>query len=604
MKRLLSTIIFILLISFFAVNGYAATYYVDPAGSDAAVGTATETPWRTFDRSYLNLTTGDTLQMQNTTKTSRIRSMPITIATAGITISGPGYTSDDLLLKDNVYNAVNTSNRWMETWTTDSDLASWSESGTVAKEAVIKNNGLYSASLTSGSYVRLTYSGYAGAKIRFRVIYYNAEGATLRFTLRNTSSTNYMQSDGTWAATPAYFNLPASVGVWTEYVTTAAIEETTGANYRVDLTSSAAVSYVDGCTMEWSSVWAVHDGTTYVYNTHITSAITVPVMKGATDSVELEDYTKLTAAASLEAIAAGEYFHDTATGKVYYKLAAGESIANVNILWPRGSPVLTITADNTTLNDVYVSFGQKGIYISDGSGIALNRVKSLSNYANGFQLAGDSVAVCTGCWSKGNRSLGATHGEGFSVGGTASLTLDRCIAEKNDDDAMQPMETSTLIVKYSVGIVTGAGSVLEVSTASGGRIEAYNNTFYRNSATDEAVIRDKGDVDTVSIYRNNITVNPGSGQNVTIDTVDRAAGAGSLTTQTNIYYGSGKTTEYTATNADPLFVNAATGDFSLQAASPAKATGTAITGIHNGNYTDYTGRVFVPTTAGGNTISY
>jgi hypothetical protein len=481
------------------------------------------------------------------------------VADANVTISG-GHISDDVFFKNAVWNHRLVANAWMETWTTDSDMGTWTESGTIAKESTIIKNGLYSAKIANGSYIRLGYAGTAGINIRWRILYYNAAGATLRFTVRDTTSTKYLQSDGTWAATPTYFNLPASVGAWSEYVTTAAVGETTGVVYRMDLTSSGGDTYVDGSLVEYSSTWAVHDGDTYKYVSHLVSAITKPVFKG-TDSTAAGEYSVITAAASLEAIAAGEYFHDTATGTIYYKLVSGETITDLNIMTPRDGAAITLNADGITANNLNAYFSHGGISVTGGTGSVLNSCGAYNVYATGIPVFGAATVTCNSCTSNGNKSIAAVHGGGYTAVNTSQFTLIGSIAEGNDDDAYQPANTATMILKYCVGNVTGAGSVLEVSTASGGRIEVYNSTFYRNSTVDEAVIRDKGDADTVSIYRNNITVNAGTGQNVTIDTPDRSAGAGSVTAQTNMYYGGGVTAAYTATNADPLFVNAAGGDF-------------------------------------------
>jgi len=113
-----------------------------------------------------------------------------------------------------------------ENWTSTTNLTSWAEeiagTSTVTRESTVKRTGNYSCSLIidASNSVADVYQAVklvAGRKYRLVIWYKNsASGKTASYQLRDSSSTVYLQSNGTWGASVSIV-LPNSTS-WRPYV--------------------------------------------------------------------------------------------------------------------------------------------------------------------------------------------------------------------------------------------------------------------------------------------------------------------------------------------------------------------------------------------------
>ena len=89
----------------------AATYYISPGGNDAAAGTSTSAPWKTFNRAWQTLMPGDTLLVMDGTYTQQIQpnvrdgqaGQPITVKAlndGAVTIDGQGVRKPIVLAEN------------------------------------------------------------------------------------------------------------------------------------------------------------------------------------------------------------------------------------------------------------------------------------------------------------------------------------------------------------------------------------------------------------------------------------------------------------------------------------------------------------------------
>lgn len=146
----------------------------------------------------------------------------------------------------------------LEDWTTATDLTSWTENlgtgGSVDREATIIYRGLFSAKITQGTAgnAGLTQNGITlKPNTAYRLTARVRGGATGRrsaFRLQNQTTANFLQADGTWAATEA--NPSVDVGDTTTWKQFSIIftTESTGTLFDLDylLTTAGGTGYLNG----------------------------------------------------------------------------------------------------------------------------------------------------------------------------------------------------------------------------------------------------------------------------------------------------------------------------------------------------------------------
>jgi hypothetical protein len=567
-------------------------FYLSPAGSDLNAGLTADAPWLHPGRLMQEqLLPGDEVCLVGTTANAPLRGCLATQA-AALHYRGSSryqHLCGNYNLSHDGWFEEASHQSWMNTWTDPHTVTSWGSGGTIDQESTIKCVGSYSAKITgSYSYLRRTFSLAAGNLAKFSVIYRSDADNRLSLRIRDMTDLNYLQADGSWAASPTDFLLP-NVDDWNEYTTVAAIVSNTG-TYRVDLlqTTGTGSTYVNGFWISQSLQWSAHDEPNGIYKAGFFQMPNVLLRAPSWEATGYGDrLTVIPRAASLAAIAPGEYWFQP--DALYYRLAAGETDATAIHLEGLldSTSTLKISHDGTRLTNLWCCGGITALELAAGSNLALRQfVVSQGNplplYVTGPVHASASDFTVFG--GDINHTTGG-HGNGITTQADGyDIALSDFYIWGHEDDGIQPIGAGTLVCRRGILYHSGTGSAIEVSTPSGGTFKMHNCTLVKNApGNGEAIVRDKGDAAAISDYTNCIFYSAtAEGEAVIFDVEVRDPG--SITFESNIWYGSagGITAPFTGLNVDPLLANPTGGDYTLQAGSPAIDAGVEIPGVTDG----------------------
>jgi hypothetical protein len=565
------------------------TFYLSPAGSDLDAGLSPASPWLHPSRLMQEeLLPGDEVCLVGTAANAPLRGHLAT-QVEGVHYKAQAayqYLCGNYDLAHDGWFEDAGHQYWMNAWDSPTQATGWTSGGTVSQEDAIVCIGSYSARITGAwSYLRRNFGLAAGNRATFSIIYRSDAANRLSLRVRDMSSTNYLQADGSWAGSPTDFFLP-NAGGWTEYTTVPTTLPNTG-SYRLDLlqTTGDGSTYVNGFWIRQSLQWTAHDAPNGIYKAGFLDTPNVLLKASSWQATGYQERLSVVPkAASLAAIAAGEYWFEP--DALYYRLAAGESditaIHFEGLLDPTST--MKIAHDRTQLTNLWCSGGITALELAGGSNVALRRfVVSQGNplpmYVSGatqatafdFTVFGGDINHITGGHGNGI----ATEADGYD------LVFTDFYVWGVEDDGIQPIGDGVLVCRRGVVYHTGSGSAVEVSTPTGGIFKMHNCTLVKNAPGNaEAIIRDKGDAAAVSDYANCIlySATP-DGEAVIFDVPARDPGA--ITFEANLWYGpaGGVTEPYTGLNADPLLSDPTGGDYTLQAGSPAIDAGVEIPGV-------------------------
>ena len=303
-----------------------------------------------------------------------------------------------------------------------------------------------------------------------------------------------------------------------------------------------------------------------------------------------------------------------------FRTAGTSAGGNVKVVGKSGTrPVLTVTGTNNGVasavayswleNVEIVQQGASGVAVafSGANGVVMN-VKASDSGGASISVSGSNSAVI-GC------ELSGSGDNGISCGASSPVMVAYCYIHDNAARGINVTLTSgmTTLLYNIFDSNVGRGISLAPSSVAAGVAYAIiiGNTVYGNNQ-DGLLATDGGGTGNdyyVSLYNNIFKDNGDAGTEYNINW---SAGNFNLTSfgDYNIFnisggLGGGNLNGYTAnTNdltTDPLFGSAATGDFSLQTTSPAKASG--YPGVFLGGSTGYLDRGAVqrqePSSSGG-----
>ena len=224
--------------------------------------------------------------------------------------------------------------------------------------------------------------------------------------------------------------------------------------------------------------------------------------------------------------------------------------------------------------------GNSGTAVRMGPGGTISGFTITGAYANfgAIEVSG-SGSVISGNIFDGNTQAGGYFGAAIG-GNTASPTIERNIFRNNSCDTQYLSGVVAFVNSSSPTIVNNVFEnnpcrALNLTLPSGNTPLVMNNTFVGNSV---AIRIDRVVSQVTQTYRNNILFQNGIGLEVEFGTE-----SDNPVWENNLVFGN--TTDYqgianqTGVNlnisADPLFVDASTGDYHLQAGSPAIDAGSA-----------------------------
>jgi hypothetical protein len=224
-----------------------------------------------------------------------------------------------------------------------------------------------------------------------------------------------------------------------------------------------------------------------------------------------------------------------------------------------------ISNDNGTIDNVNSS----GLVIGNVSAVITNSEAS-RNKEDGFSVVGNGHVIFDHCVANENGTTGnylneSSDGDGFTYHDTATGVVRYSSAKNNLKGNIVNAGTGSIDIYYNVLSFDGvAPSRSAISLIGGGNYHINNNTIYNNAQTVEGIYIG---VTTNADIQNNIIYGFDSG--IVSSTT------GTITENYNNIYGfgstavSGFTLGANSLTDDPKFVNASSGDFSLQDISPA-----------------------------------
>lgn len=299
----------------------------------------------------------------------------------------------------------------------------------------------------------------------------------------------------------------------------------------------------------------------------------------------------------------------TVSGATSSMVFVGASNAVINDVDSTGTPIaFRINTGSATLNRVTATNASNAAYFFENSSVVTlnNATSTTTSTGNGFRIINSANVTCNSCTASGS------FVDGFSLANTSVFTCNKCKAFNNGStsdttsgDGYTSHDTSVMNIHYSIGYGNYKAGVAVTGASSG---EVLNSTFYNNvQATNGSGWDGSGDVGIginatgTWIIKNNITY----GHPVEFMISAAAVGGGAtVTSDYNLFYDSlgGNAFDYNGSfsgfsayktasgkdahslNTNPLFTNAGSNDFTLQASSPAINAGTnvGLTSDYNG----------------------
>lgn len=534
-----------------------ATRYVSPSGTLIADGLSAVNAVSKLRIAELNSTTGDEIIITGTSAAAPLFG-GATIAADGVYRgNGMQYLCGARKILDGEYIGSGYDYYFQEA---AYPVDGWSESVSVGGTVTATASGLIGANYvkcagTATAAITRQFRVKPGSTIRLTVIAKAAAGSDVKIQLKHDMATDtwYNFSTQAWGASaPGYAVIGAGSGNtdWTAHQVVLMMDaDTENAAYQVYIGKTSAQEVdIQAFFIETITEWTQYSGD--VYQTPLVSNSTAgTVVKTIWKATSLldkdEDAVRVTKSASLAAIAAGEFYHETGAdltdNVLYYKLNTGETLATLQaqIFWASHTDY-SIKLDNNmvTVSDLTVGGASHGVYKTDGTGTFTN-FDIIEPQQVGFQCKGGAA---TWRYGRVKNAIGtaAAHGDAVladSTGtGDGNLTCHGVRVDGSGDECFQVIENATLKLYgcYGInpGVVTGSGGntlSIENSAEETTTLEVYGGYF---ESSVSAPMRHQNDGTSTIVMKGVVLKNSTTAQATVLDS-DTVA---SDWTSSNNYY--------------------------------------------------------------------
>lgn len=572
------------------------TYYVSHSGSETGAGTQDD-PWTLERAKYHALAAGDIVYMVGSRSTplrgtlnartagsagNPIRYRASAVCTA--LLASSNITNGEWFShSDNVFAADR--NLWFQTWTTATNAAIWSEfpsgTSTINEETSAQLAGASCLRMdvdSSGSmvYVNNQSIPLAALPCRITIIYRNTGAGTLQVDIRDTTTTEYVQADGSFAAALYRHTLPNSTD-WTSWTSPAFTTATNAGNHRVQLLSSVASTscYVQAVLIEYMASWFVHSVDVYKINIFnpdtdlglLKCSVSDWSARGvdALEFVQDVDYAG-TVVADQNDLAPGQFYWDSAADILYYRLASGETIDSVHFEACINQQVINCTANYSQFENLETYGALKDNILTTGVIATTHNCTAEKSWRYGVRDTGACTTNHYGLIARYNNTLGKETyiSNGYlmeGAGGTANCYGMQCY--ENGDDGVQCNSATATLNVYG-GLFYG--NMAQQGTNSAGAMSCYNCTFVDKSARGVSTYHDKEVGGASRVIQGCIIISADTGTRCL--SVDNGTG---MTASGNFWSGGlapHAPVEAGSTNADPLFTDESNDNYELSASSP------------------------------------
>lgn len=563
-------------------------YFVKPSGSNVADGLSEINAWSNIERAGLaKFSAGDVLKIADAGVSTPLHGT-LTVVDDIIVKSSNGntYLSGSTDVTDGAEyvqsNIIHDRNRLFQSWSSATNINIWTESlsgtSTINRES---SNHLYGDNClrmdidasNNQVFVKLQGVLFPTTRMKVRVTYKTTVTGTLQFDVRDLTTSDWLQSDGSWDAA-LHRPVVSSSTDWAEYETPEFTPETNTGFYQFEIFGNGASqsSYVQAVELICTAKWTLDSGD--IYRLSIVSIQpSIGFWKSlASDflSKGLDSLLPVVEAASLGVIAAGEFFWDNTNDYLYYRLDSGETIANMHFEASIHDDCL-INSANLTAHNIRAYGARLNNIINTAGTSALTDCKGIKGWKYGGRDTGGATVTWHNPEFAYNNDLEAeTFGSNGYLCEDATVIINGINTHHNGDDGFQ---TGHVNADLTINGGASYSNLSEQFTATLGIYNINNVTFVDTAHKAHDTIADCfHDKLAAGVARSlNQCVFYGTRGRTEVVAFDNTPSA--LTESGNTFFG-GAAPDLSGTFEDPLFTDVLNNDFYPLESSPLVATGT------------------------------
>ncbi len=602
-------LIFIPLVFFSVAHmASATTYYVDATGgSNTNNGTSEVTAWQTVSKAVgFALLPGDIVLFKKGETFNGTLTMNRSGSAGNLITFGAYGTGANPVINSGASYAVDIQNRsYLRFENLSIQGASTGQAlvyGTISNiqfDGVSFTGGTYNIYVLSGTQTGISFNNctfsnsttvgvsLSAATVNFSLTNSSFSGGVVGLQIDSSSTSNITVSNTTFSSHSSY-GLSSATG---SNIITGTFDNLTvsgnggagmffqGSSSNLSLTNSTFSTNAGGIKIEPSTSKVVSSLTLSNLNTSSNAGIGISLGgSGSGSGVVASNLTSNSNTPGGGGIRIARTWSNVSVSDSTFRLNGGDGVQlyldNVAALQSNISFTNVVADDNTSSG--FQLLGTTGT----GSGVELVNVSADNNYHDGINVKGNWTNVnVSGCTANENGVTGLnSDGDGISYHNSTTGSIKYCFISNNMKSAVAHVGDSDLDMSYNIFRHDTTGVLNAVVYLEGtGVFNMYNNTIYSGAQIGSGVELTTPTGPTL-VFQNNIIYGFATGFKKT---------AGTLTEDYNLIYNtstanySGLTAGAHSISVDPLFTNAGSNDFTLQAGSPAIDVGVTVNSTYD-----------------------